>query len=221
MNQDTGPDSPQRTPGNSSTQSAMDLDSEHLLHSSPDPLNEPNGHRLLNPSHKRHNSSQDQLSQSRHQRNPTLFNFKMPVNTSESAKRMAMQSAAESEKECIEQARNLVANRTCQHQLGTSPQHLFWGHFHQNFDRNHQKPPPRHSISIPRAPQALVVGCSPAEVVLQRNFQLWCSQHRPHLILSDHHHLISPTPTPTPALPTLEAAQLHQFEPFLLGFLVS
>jgi hypothetical protein len=86
----------------------MDLDSE-LLQSSPDPLNEPNGHRLLNPSHKRHNSSQDQLSQSRHQRNPTLFNFKMPVNISESAKRMAMQSAAESEKECIEQARNLVA----------------------------------------------------------------------------------------------------------------
>jgi hypothetical protein len=35
------------------------------------------------------------------------------------------------------------------------------------------------------------------------------------------HHLISPTPTPTPALPTLEATQLHQFEPFLLGFLVS
>jgi phosphoribosylformylglycinamidine (FGAM) synthase-like enzyme len=33
----------------------------------------------------------------------------MPVNISESAKRMAMQSAAESEKECIEQARNLVA----------------------------------------------------------------------------------------------------------------
>jgi hypothetical protein len=33
----------------------------------------------------------------------------MPVNVSESAKRMAMQSAAESEKECIEQARNLVA----------------------------------------------------------------------------------------------------------------
>jgi hypothetical protein len=87
----------------------MDLDSEHLLQSSPDPLNEPNRHRLLNPSHKRHNSSQDQLSQSRHQRNPTLFNFKMPVNISESAKRMAMQSAAESEKECIEQARNLVA----------------------------------------------------------------------------------------------------------------
>jgi hypothetical protein len=107
------------------------------------------------------------------------------------------------------------------YQLGTSAQHLFWGHFHQNFDRNHQKPPPKHSISIPGAPQALVVGCSPAEVVLQRNFQLWCSQHRPHLILSDHHHLISPTPTPTPALPTLEAAQLHQFEPFLLGFLVS
>jgi hypothetical protein len=107
------------------------------------------------------------------------------------------------------------------HQLGTSPQHLFWSHFHQNFDRNHQKPPPRHSISIPGVPQALVVGCSPAEVVLQRNFQLWCSQHRPHLILSDHHHLISPTPTPTPALPTLEATQLHQFEPFLLGFLVS
>jgi hypothetical protein len=108
-----------------------------------------------------------------------------------------------------------------QHQLGTSPQHLFLGHFHQNFDRNHQKPPHRHSISIPEAPQALVVGCSPAEVVLQRNFQLWCSQHRPHLILSDHHHLISPTPTPTLALPTLEAAQLHQFELFLLGFLVS
>jgi hypothetical protein len=107
------------------------------------------------------------------------------------------------------------------HQLWTSPKHLFWGHFHQNFDRNHQKLPPRHSISIPGAPQALVVGCSPAEVVLQWNFQLWCSQHRPHLILSDHHHLISPTPTPTPALPTLEASQLHQFEPFLLGFLVS
>jgi hypothetical protein len=35
------------------------------------------------------------------------------------------------------------------------------------------------------------------------------------------HHLISPTPTPNPALPTLEAAQLHQFEPFLLGVLVS
>jgi hypothetical protein len=35
------------------------------------------------------------------------------------------------------------------------------------------------------------------------------------------HHLISPTPTLTLALPTLEAAQLHQFEPFLLGFLVS
>jgi phosphoribosylformylglycinamidine (FGAM) synthase-like enzyme len=33
----------------------------------------------------------------------------MPVNISESAKRMAMQSAAESEKECIERARNLVA----------------------------------------------------------------------------------------------------------------
>jgi hypothetical protein len=108
MDPDTGPDSPPRTPGNPSTQSAMDLDSEPLQ-SSPDPLNEPNGHRLLNPSHKRHNSSQDQLSQSRHQRNPTLFNFKMPVNISESAKRMAMQSAAESEKECIEQARNLVA----------------------------------------------------------------------------------------------------------------
>jgi hypothetical protein len=89
-------------------QSAMDLDSE-LLQSSPDPLNEPHGHRLLNPSHKRYNSSQDQLLQSRHQRNPTLFNFKMPVNISESAKRMAMQSAAESEKECIEQARNVVA----------------------------------------------------------------------------------------------------------------
>jgi hypothetical protein len=108
-----------------------------------------------------------------------------------------------------------------QHQLGTSPQHQFWAHFHQNFDRNHQKPPPRHSISIPGAPQALVVGCSSAEVALQRNFQLRCSQHRPHLILSDHHHLISPTPTSTPAIPTLEAAQLHQFEPLLLGFLVS
>jgi hypothetical protein len=33
----------------------------------------------------------------------------MPVNVSESAKRMALQSAAESGKECIEQARNLVA----------------------------------------------------------------------------------------------------------------
>ena len=33
----------------------------------------------------------------------------MPVNISESAKRMAIESAAESEKECIEQARNLVA----------------------------------------------------------------------------------------------------------------
>jgi hypothetical protein len=33
----------------------------------------------------------------------------MTVNVSESAKRMAMQSAAESEKECIEQAQNLVA----------------------------------------------------------------------------------------------------------------
>jgi hypothetical protein len=32
------------------------------------------------------------------------------------------------------------------------------------------------------------------------------------------HHLISPTPNP--ALPTLKASQLHQFEPFLLGFLV-
>jgi hypothetical protein len=108
-----------------------------------------------------------------------------------------------------------------QHQLWTSPKHLFWGHFHRNFDRNHQKPPPRHSISIPGAPQALAVGCSPAEVALQRNFQLWCSQHRPHLILSDHHHLISPSPTPNPALPTQKASQLHQFEPFLLGFLVS
>jgi hypothetical protein len=35
------------------------------------------------------------------------------------------------------------------------------------------------------------------------------------------HHLILPTPTPTPALPTMEAAQLHQFEPLLLGLLVS
>jgi hypothetical protein len=33
----------------------------------------------------------------------------MLVNVSESAKRMAMQSAVESEKECIEQVRNLVA----------------------------------------------------------------------------------------------------------------
>jgi hypothetical protein len=108
-------------------------------------------------------------------------------------------------------------------QLGPSPQHLFWGHFHKDFDRNHQGPFSRHPIFIPRAPQALVVGCSPAEVVLQWNFRLRCSQHSPHLILSDHHHLISPTPTPTPtpALPILMAAQLHQFEPFLLGFLVS
>jgi hypothetical protein len=109
MDPDTGPDSPPRTPGNPSTQSAMDLDSEPLLQGSPNPLDEPNGHKALNSSHKRHNSSQDQLSQFRYQRNPTLFNLKMPVNVSKSAKRMAMQSAAESEKECIEQACNLVA----------------------------------------------------------------------------------------------------------------
>jgi hypothetical protein len=102
-----------------------------------------------------------------------------------------------------------------------APQHLFWGHFHQNFDRNHQKAPPRHPISISGAPQTLVLECSSAEVVLQRNFQLRCSQHRPHLILSDHHHLISPTPTPTPGLPALKAPQLHQFVRFLLSFLVS
>jgi hypothetical protein len=69
MDPDTGPDSPPRTPGNPSTQSAMDLDSEPPLQSSPDPLNEPHGHKPLNTSHKRHNSSQDQLSQSCHQRN--------------------------------------------------------------------------------------------------------------------------------------------------------
>jgi hypothetical protein len=107
MNSDTEPDLPPRTPENPLAQSNMDIDSDLPLQSSPDPL-EVNGNKPLNPAHKRHNSSLNQLSQSRHQRNPTLFNFKVPVNVSESAKLMAIESAAESEKERIEQARNLV-----------------------------------------------------------------------------------------------------------------
>jgi hypothetical protein len=40
---------------------------------------------------------------------PVFFNFKIPVNISESAKHIAIESAAEYEKECIEQAQYLVA----------------------------------------------------------------------------------------------------------------
>jgi hypothetical protein len=85
----------------------MDINAELHLQSSPDSL-QGNEDSLLNLAHKKRNSL-NQLSQSRNQRNPTLFKFNMLVNISETAKRMAMQSAAESKKECIEQASNLVA----------------------------------------------------------------------------------------------------------------
>jgi hypothetical protein len=107
MNPDTGPDSQLRTPGNLPTQSTMDINAELHLQSSSDSL-QGNRDSPLNLAHKKHNSL-NQLSRSRNQRNPDLFNFNMPVNVSESAKCMAMQSAVESKKECIDQAWNLVA----------------------------------------------------------------------------------------------------------------
>jgi hypothetical protein len=101
------PDLPPKTPNNL-RQSEMDIDCDYLQ-SSPDPLNEISTNNTLNLAHKRHNSSLNQLSQSRYKRNLTLFNFKMPINVDNIAKRQATTTATESEQDCIEQARNLVA----------------------------------------------------------------------------------------------------------------
>jgi hypothetical protein len=59
------------------------------------------------------------------------------------------------------------------------------GHFHQNFNRNQQKPPQTHSVFILEALQILVVSAALLQLSFDRFFQRWCSQHRlPYLIRS-------------------------------------
>jgi hypothetical protein len=89
MDLDTGPRlDPLRTPNQ---RLLMDIDSEHPFQSSPDSFNQIDGNgnknNALNPAHKRANSSLNQLSQSCHNRNSTLFHFKLPVNVDNTARR--------------------------------------------------------------------------------------------------------------------------------------
>jgi hypothetical protein len=93
------------------------------------------------------------------------------------------------------------------------------GHFHQNINRNQQKPPQTHSIFILEALQILVVSAALLQLFFDRFFSFGVLS-TDYLILSDHYHLISLTPTPITALLILKASQLHHHLSFLLGLLV-